>query len=38
MEMFDFIDPKAVGIHAAKQAVTMAGAGYCPRRRDDRGH
>lgn len=31
MEMFDgLIDPKAVGIHAAKQAVTMAGAGYCP--------
>ena len=24
------IDPKAVGIHAAKQAITMAGAGYCP--------
>ncbi len=30
MEMFDIIDPKEVGIHAAKQAVTMAGAGYCP--------
>ena len=30
MEMFDFIDPKAVGVRAAKQAVTMAGAGYCP--------
>ena len=30
LEMFDFIDPRAVGIHAAKQAVTMAGAGYCP--------
>lgn len=30
MEMFDTIDPKAVGVHAAKQAVTMAGAGYCP--------
>ena len=30
MEMFDIIDPKAVGIRAAKQAVTMAGAGYCP--------
>ena len=27
MEMFDIIDPKAVGIRAAKQAVTMAGAG-----------
>ena len=24
------IDPKSVGIVAAKQAVTMAGAGYCP--------
>ena len=30
MEMFDIIDPKNIGIHAAKQAVTMAGAGYCP--------
>lgn len=30
LEMFDFIDPKAVGIHAAHQAVTMASAGYCP--------
>jgi len=30
LEMFDLIDPKNVGIHAAKQAVTMAGAGYCP--------
>ena len=30
MEMFEIIDPKATGIHAAKQAVTMAGAGYCP--------
>lgn len=31
MEMFDsLIDPKATGIHAARQAVTMAGAGYCP--------
>lgn len=30
LEMFDFIDPKATGITAAKQAVTMAGAGYCP--------
>ena len=26
----DLIDPKDVGIRAAKQAVTMAGAGYCP--------
>ena len=30
LEMFDIINPKNVGIHAAKQAVTMAGAGYCP--------
>lgn len=30
LEMFDFIDPKEVGIRAARQAVTMAGAGYCP--------
>ena len=30
MEMFDLIDPKSVGIRAARQAVTMAGAGYCP--------
>ena len=26
----ELIDPKQVGITAAKQAVTMAGAGYCP--------
>ena len=26
----DLIDPRSVGIRAAKQAVTMAGAGYCP--------
>ena len=30
LEMFDTIDPKDVGIQAAKQALTMAGAGYCP--------
>ena len=30
LEMFDTIDPKSVGIHAARQAVTMAGEGYCP--------
>ena len=31
MEMFDgVIDAKQVGLTAAKQAVTMAGAGYCP--------
>jgi TldD protein len=32
LEMFDTIDPKAVGLRAATQAVTMAGAGYCPAR------
>ena len=30
LEMFDTIDPKEVGIKAAKQASVMAGAGYCP--------
>ena len=30
LEMFDTIDPKNVGVEAARQAVTMAGAGYCP--------
>jgi TldD protein len=30
LEMFDQIDPRQVGLYAAKQAVTMAGAGYCP--------
>ncbi len=30
LEMFDEIDPQQVGLHAARQAVTMAGAGYCP--------
>ena len=30
LEMFDTVIPKEVGLHAAKQAVTMAGAGYCP--------
>ena len=30
LEMFETIQPKNVGIHAARQAVTMAGAGYCP--------
>ena len=30
LELFDTVDPKTVGIKAAKQAVTMAGAGYCP--------
>jgi TldD protein len=31
MEMFDgVVSPKATGIEAARQAVTMAGAGYCP--------
>ncbi len=30
MEMFDIVDPEAAGIRAAKQAVTMVNAGYCP--------
>ena len=30
LEMFDTIHPRDIGIKAAKQAVTMAGAGYCP--------
>ena len=30
LEMFETVSPKATGIHAARQAVTMAGAGYCP--------
>jgi len=30
MELFDIVSPKATGIHAAKQAVTMVSAGYCP--------
>ncbi len=30
LEMFDIIDPKAVGAEAARQAVVMASAGYCP--------
>ena len=31
LEMFDgLIDPKEVGLHAARQAMVMAGAGYCP--------
>ncbi len=30
MELFEAVDPKAVGQEAARQAVTMAGAGYCP--------
>lgn len=30
LEMFDEICPKNIGIKAAKQAVVMAGAGYCP--------
>lgn len=30
MEMFESIDSKTVGVQAARQAVTMAGAGYCP--------
>lgn len=30
MELFETVDPKEVGRHAARQAVIMAGAGYCP--------
>ena len=30
LEMFETVSPKAVGEKAAKQAVTMASAGYCP--------
>ncbi len=30
LEMFDTICPREVGLTAARQAVTMAGAGYCP--------
>ncbi len=30
LELFEKLDPKSVGIEAARQAVTMAGAGYCP--------
>ncbi len=30
LELFDTVDPAATGVHAARQAVTMAGAGYCP--------
>lgn len=30
LEMFETIAPKEVGLRAARQAVTMAGAGYCP--------
>ena len=30
LEMFDTVNPGTIGRKAAKQAVTMAGAGYCP--------
>ncbi|MBQ4550665.1 MAG: TldD/PmbA family protein [Oscillospiraceae bacterium] len=30
MELFDIVSPRETGIHAAKQAVTMVSAGYCP--------
>ena len=30
LELFDTVDPAGIGRHAAQQAVTMAGAGYCP--------
>ena len=29
-ELYEIIDPKAVGVEAAEQAVTMLNAGYCP--------
>ncbi len=29
LELFDTVDPAATGTYAARQAVTMAGAGYC---------
>ena len=29
LEMFEFINPKEVGIHAAKQAIVNLDAGYC---------
>lgn len=30
MEMFDFISPRSIGEKAARQAITMLHAGYCP--------
>lgn len=30
MELFETADPRTIGREAARQAVTMAGAGYCP--------
>ncbi|HIZ56542.1 MAG TPA: TldD/PmbA family protein [Firmicutes bacterium] len=30
LEMFDRIDPRQVGTEAARQAITMLSAGYCP--------
>lgn len=30
LEMFEEVSPRETGIAAARQAVTMAGAGYCP--------
>ena len=30
MELLETVDPHASGVEAARQAVTMAGAGYCP--------
>lgn len=38
MEMFDFIDPKAVGIHGRQAGRHHGGGRLLPRRRDDRGH
>lgn len=30
LELFETVNPRETGLHAAKQAVVMAGAGYCP--------
>ena len=30
LEMFDTVTPESIGIRAAKQALTMVSAGYCP--------
>lgn len=30
LELFESVSPRETGLHAARQAVTMAGAGYCP--------
>ena len=30
LELFETVSPKATGLHAARQAMTMVSAGYCP--------